>query len=160
MRIYREALESKAVWILVIEDDARSVGNGFLSGKADEILAKDQIEEIRFVNLSESITPEELGVAGILQTSIDEKGDHDHSLATCSRPITNTVCANVFSRGFVNALVTNIESHGLSPVIPIDWRLNRMIMDEWSTGKLDSTSCSWVVPGIFLQGSMHSLKDA
>jgi hypothetical protein len=73
-----------------------------------------------------------------------------------SRPITNTVCANLVRSDFAGRLAAGIRQRGLIPVAPIDWRVNEVVMDLFDSGELDATSCLWVSPGLFVQRSMHA----
>ncbi len=155
LRVYRAALQSDAVGVLVIEDDARLIDGEAPFEVLQLLLSTLQADKSEFVNLSESISQAELGVSGILGAPKFPEGFEGIAIIACSRPVTNTVCANLFSRRFVEMLVSDIEKRGLFPVIPIDWRLNRMIMEEWKSGGLNSTICTWTTPGIFVQGSMH-----
>ena len=156
LRVYRAALESHAGAILVIEDDARirDHSNAFTVLKA--LLDRLRVNNPEFVNLSESLSLQELGVSGIVGQPESCEGVFDAQVCRCLRPVTNTVCAVLFSRSCVEQLVADIDRRELWPVIPIDWRLNRMILDGWKSGDLNSTSCTWISPGIFVQGSMHN----
>jgi hypothetical protein len=160
LRVYRAALESHAGAILVIEDDAwiRDDSNAFAVLKT--LLYRLRVNDPEFVNLSESLSLQELGVSEIVgqpEACDDLVGAQ---VCSCLRPVTNTVCAVLFSRSCVELLIADIDRRKWWPVIPIDWRLNRMILDGWKSGTLDAMSCSWVTPGIFLQGSMHSQVSA
>lgn len=155
LRVYKSVLQSDASSALVIEDDARLTGHETAFAVLTSVLARLDPHTPGLVNLSESISHTELGVSEILGQPEAIDGIEGIGVSTCSRPVTNTVCANLFSRRFLELLVASMEKHGLRPVIPIDWRLNRMIMDEWESGRLDSTSCTWIIPGVFVQGSMH-----
>ena len=44
----------------------------------------------------------------------------------------------------------------MTPVAPIDWKLNRALMELWRDGALGPSDCWWVEPGPIVQRSMHS----
>jgi hypothetical protein len=155
LRVYRAALQSKATGVLVIEDDAQQTGGDEAMDVLAYLLSRLEMVRPELVNLSESISMTALGVSGIVAEKTVFEGIDGMGLCSCTRPVTNTVCANLFNRRFIELLVSDIDKRDLWPVIPIDWRLNRMILDEWNAGTLDASSCSWVSPGIFIQGSMH-----
>lgn len=155
LRVYEEALESGRGAILVIEDDARAVDSELVPRLLLQLLARNNSSEARFVNLSESIDNQSLGVVGIL----GESDPYDPSVVTCSRPVTNTVCANLFNREFLEQMYVDIVNRGLTPVIPIDWRVNRFIMSAWKSGLINERTCVWVAPGVFVQGSMHEVGE-
>lgn len=155
LRVYRAALQTNAIGTLVMEDDATQTHGEVTIATLSVLLSKLEMNRPTLVNLSESISMAELGVSGIVSEPKPLSGVKGIEICSCVRPVTNTVCANLLSRRFVELLVADIDKRGLFPVIPIDWRLNRMILEAWKSGSLDSTSCSWIRPGIFLQGSMH-----
>jgi hypothetical protein len=152
LRVYKEALDSGCESIVVIEDDARALDPETVSLTLLDLIRRNTCGEASFINLSESISKEALGVVGILGDSDPDQP----SVTTCSRPVTNTVCANLFNREFVLELFRDMMNRGLTPVIPIDWRVNRFIMRAWKMGFLNGHTCTWVEPGVFIQGSMHA----
>ncbi len=154
LRVYKEGLESGCESIVVIEDDARAVDPETVSLTLLDLIRRNTCTEARFVNLSESISKEVLGVVGIL----GESNPDQPWVVTCSRPVTNTVCANLFNREFVLGLFSDMMKRGLTPVIPIDWRVNRFILNSWKMGLANERTCTWVAPGIFIQGSMHATE--
>lgn len=156
LRAYEAALQTDAEAILVIEDDARMSDVAIAGEALERLLPLIAVSDPRFANLSESLSWAELGVTGIVGSPLRGVTHDAVQILSCSRPVTNTVCANLFSRSFVEMLREDIIDHGLSPIIPIDWRVNRMIMRAWKSGQLDDRACVWVSPGIFVQGSMHS----
>ena len=153
LRVLKEGMASKADWILVVEDDGK-VGKVQLVAEKISALIKalDDDEVDIFVNLSESIDHSELGAQEILARAKESLFLSDGAkVVHVTPPISNTVCANLYSRRFAIRFAEAIESQGILPSIPIDWRLNRVIMD--SVG--NDIKSFWVIPGIFIQGSMH-----
>jgi hypothetical protein len=73
-----------------------------------------------------------------------------------SRPITNTVCAILYSREFLTTLVQELEALPMEPVLSIDWKLNVALMNLFESNKLDGFECWWVEPAPIKQMSMHS----
>jgi hypothetical protein len=107
--------------------------------------------------MSESIGLRELGVEGILAPApeLDHAAMSGRALWRASRPITNTVCANLYRRGLLAMVREEIGRQGLVPVAPIDWRLNEALMSLFEKGAVDSETCLWLRPGVFVQRSMH-----
>jgi len=157
LRLMAEADAYSSEWTLILEDDA---------GVADLALAARQLAwltaalsdtYVDFASLSESLSLDELGVAELLQPAGDIPVPTNLGLVLmrATRPITNTVCATLYRTSYLRKLRASILRSGLSPVAPIDWRVNEAIMDLVDQGELDEQSCVWVKPGIFLQRSMH-----
>lgn len=153
LRVLREGINSGADWILVIEDDGVAENISRVAENLAVLIPLIDSEKTdTLVNLSESISDAELGVDAIMA-----RARQAHSFANggkvvqVSPPISNTVCANVYSRGFAARFAMGIEEQGIFPSIPIDWRLNRFLMDPAAT----DIECFWIIPGMFIQGSMH-----
>ena len=153
LRILDEGIASGADWILVIEDDASYRDVHGIAEKIQKIYShlSDGGREV-FLNLSESIGTEELRVDQLLANSSAELTlSGGTKLLKISPPVSNTVCANMYSRSFAITFAEAIRSQGVLPSIPIDWRLNQLILSQ-DPSFID---CFWLVPGAFIQGSMH-----
>jgi hypothetical protein len=152
LRVLDAGVTSGAPWVLVLEDDARVDDLALAASRVVEIMRFVQRAPVQFVCLSESIGLGELGVDGLLSAA----PSGPDWLLPASRPITNTVCANLYRSSFAARVAAGIRDRGLLPVTPIDWRLNEQVMDMHDDGELGPDSCLWARPGLFLQGSMHS----
>jgi hypothetical protein len=153
LRILREGEIAGADWILILEDDAlapsveEAASAVFTTVSTLDPLARS------FVNLSESFSTGSLGVQGIVENSkLVGVVNTNSELVEMPRPITNTVCANLYSSTFAGLFRQSIEANGLLPSLPIDWRLNKLIVEQ----PQQSIHCYWIQPGIFWQGSMQT----
>ena len=150
LRVWRHALATGASAALVIEDDAQ-----LLDERVGEFLAallpyiKDRSV---LVNCSRSIAADDLGVAEILREATTKLQLQEVRVTQTDRAITNTVCANLYSREFLARLVAFIDRRGLIPVVPIDWRVNEFLLHN------PEMKTWWVDPAPFVQGSMHELN--
>jgi hypothetical protein len=158
LRILREGINSQADWILVIEDDGVA---GNISLVAENLSAVIPLFGIgksgTLINLSQSICDAELGVGAIMANASEVHSfGGGGKVFQVSPAISNTVCANLYSLGFARKFASAIEGQKVLPSIPIDWRLNRLLMDAVAT----NIECYWVVPGMFVQGSMHENTEA
>jgi hypothetical protein len=154
LRTLESAVASGSEWVLVLEDDAR-VDDA--DAAADDLLAVVETltpTPVAFASLSESISLDRLGVEAMIGGPVASDGPP--WLVRTSRPITNTVCANVYRASFAAELAAGIRARGLTPVAPIDWRLNEQIMRMMAGGRLGPDSCAWAIPGLFRQASMHA----
>jgi hypothetical protein len=148
-RILEQGIKLGARSILILEDDASPLPNSRVSD-LKMIIESAQQNHVDFVNLSESISARNLGVKQILSRSLRQMHLESGDVVAVDVPITNTVCANLYSSKFADLYLGYLSNDHLIPVKPIDWRLNEVMMDN------PKTSCWWVVPGLFVQRSMLS----
>ncbi len=148
-RILEEGLKSGAPVIVVLEDDASPLNSQQVQVFAGVIrLALNQ--DVDFINLSESISVHDLGITGILDRGKSISTEYENQVIALDTPVTNTVCANIYGSNFATLFTSYLSEDRLTPVIPIDWRLNQVMLDH------PDTRCWWVRPGLFLQRSMHA----
>jgi len=154
LRLLKEGVASGADWVLIIEDDARFGDTVTTAGMLRTVIEfLDGQSSHVFINLSESIDAVELRVDGIVSGGNSVLTlTNESELLGISPAISNTVCANMYSHHFAREFASAIEVQGILPSIPIDWRLNQLIMETKAT----PVECFWIKPGLFLQGSMHS----
>ena len=131
LRIMREAVESGARWVVLLEDDASSTD---ATARAHELAAFIQAADTRSqpltINLSESFTPEQLGIEHLL-TQINPSSNPaglPWRLFSAQRPVTNTVCAVLYRGDFLARLLATLDEIPVSPVIPIDFKVNEAMM--------------------------------
>ena len=153
LRVLREGVASDADWLLIIEDDAQfldPVRTAGVLGAVFKFLGHPA--RSIFVNISESIDPVGLKVEGIVSAGNPVLAlSNGSELLEISPAISNTVCANMYSLDFAREFASAIDVQGILPSVPIDWRLNQLIMEA----RVTPVECFWVKPGLFLQGSMH-----
>ncbi len=153
--LMRSGARSGAPWILIAEDDAATRDPADCAAGLAVIMA-DAPPEVAFVNVSESFPLEELGIVPLLtQAGRDWTGPVQRTILTASRPITNTVCAILYRREFVIDLLNWFDHQPLTPVVPIDWKLNRALMEMHAAGRLGPGSCWIVSPAPIDQLSMR-----
>ena len=154
LRVLNEGVASGANWVIIIEDDAQFADPVRTSSVLATVLEfLGQPTRSIFVNLSESINTVELRVDGIVSGGNPVLAlTNESNLLEIFPAISNTVCANMYSLDFASEFARAIEVQGILPSVPIDWRLNQLIME----GRETPVECYWVIPGLFLQGSMHA----
>ena len=156
LRVMDAAAAAEAAWTLVLEDDAQAADVAACAASLAAVIDSVDDTPVQFVNLSESLPLDRLGVDGLLSES--GLAGSPAGLVAALRPVTNTVCANLYRMSFLTEVAAGIRDRGLVPVAPIDWRVNEQIMRMWNEGTVDAHSCAWTRPGLFLQGSMHAAK--
>lgn len=160
LRVFDEAVECGASWVLVLEDDAWATSPEVAGHALVALIDLIDDRDVQFASLSTSLSHEQLGVTQLLheQESLDLADGRRLTILRADRPVTNTVCATLYRTSFAAEVAARIRSRGLVPVVPIDWRLNEALLDMWVVGRVGPESCVWVEPGIFVQRSMHSAK--
>jgi hypothetical protein len=153
LRVLKMGVASDADWVLIIEDDAQFSDPVKTAGVLRTVIEfLGHPARSIFVNLSESIDIVELRVDGIISGGNSVLSLLNGSeLLEISPAISNTACANMYSLDFASEFARAIEVQGILPSVPIDWRLNQLIMEA----RVTPVECYWVKPGLFLQGSMH-----
>ncbi len=153
LRVLRAGINSGADWILVLEDDGVVENLSEVAANLEATISFAETDKSdTFMNLSQSMSEGELGIEAIMSRAKEVFSFPDGGkIVQISTPISNTVCANLYSRTFAARFADAIESLGILPSIPIDWRLNKLVMNSTMT----DTRCYWVIPGMFIQESMH-----
>lgn len=142
--LMRAGVASTAPWVLILEDDAASAdvvdcATGMLG------LMQQGPRQPAFVNLSKSFSNADLGIAHLLSRSEAAwEGVQRRSVLSAERPVTNTVCAILYRTSFVETLLATMDALPAEPVVPIDWKLNRALMNLFHTGALGPGDC-WLV---------------
>jgi hypothetical protein len=155
-KLMKEGLDSGAEWVLILEDDAATAELEDLAQGLMGIFSHDS--HISFVNLSRSFELTDLGIDHLLHSDSDKKwaGTATRQMLFADRPATNTVCAILYHRNFLESLINEFELIPSEPVVPIDWRLNQALMNLWNKDLIGSGDCWFVEPAPIDQLSMRS----
>jgi len=159
--LWQEGLDSGADWILILEDDAHCSDPADLArGIAALVNVAMAGQKVSYINLSASFTSTQLGVKHLLKVSTTFKwqGLAQRVVFTCTKPVTNTVCALMYSRHYLYEFVPVWDSLPMSPVLPIDWKMNQAIMTMQADPRSDLGETLWIEPAPILQRSMHMVK--
>ena len=147
LRVWRHALATGASAALAIEDDAQLVDEHL--GEFLASLLPHVEDQSVLVNCSRSIAVDDLGITEILREAATTLQLSEVRVTETNRAITNTVCANAYSRELIGGLVEQITPDSLIPVHPIDWRVNQYLLENQEVRGL------WVSPAPFIQMSMR-----
>jgi hypothetical protein len=154
--LLQRGLSHGADWILVLEDDAATAD---LEDCADGLAALMATAGAQpaYLNVSRSFTPEELGIAHLLQPESVHAwaGVVPRTIMSASKPVTNTVCAIAYRAEFAARLLERWETMPVVPVVPIDWKLNEVLMSMHHDGELGPSDCWLVEPAPIDQMSMR-----
>ncbi len=144
-------------WALILEDDA--VADAVSTGSILDTLMQEAAvnKQPLFVNVSRSFGEDRLRVDKHL-TDIGglPNADSQTRVLAATQPFTNTVCAVLYRGSFLPSLVSAIKEIPMSPVIPIDWKLNMALLNLNDADALASQDCWALSPAPITQGSMHT----
>jgi hypothetical protein len=160
LNLMRQGLASGAPWVLILEDDAfASKVSDLSSGLLGVIGAAESSGTVGYVNLSESFTARHLGIEHLLEpTAVTWTGSISRAIVSVRKPVTNTVCAILYSSTFLAKVVEAMESLSMDPVVPIDWKLNMALMALFEGGEAPAGTCWLVEPAPIAQMSMRSAE--
>jgi hypothetical protein len=131
LALMASAVKSGAPWVLILEDDAKATDVEAFARDLLLLIRADEsgLRELSMIHLSESFTPNEFGISHLLER-IDQKSLPEQWTVFSSRKhLTNTVCAVLYRGEFLDALLTELQAIPLSPVIPIDFKINHALMN-------------------------------
>ncbi|NKB92086.1 MAG: hypothetical protein GKR85_07380 [Candidatus Nanopelagicales bacterium] len=153
LEIMTASLATGADFTLIIEDDAHCPDIQALAGDLHDLMMRTEAPYMSHV--STSFSPEQLGIDSLVsgEESRWSNGGHEFRLL---RPVTNTVCATMYRQDFLLNLHQRWRAEKLVPVIPVDWRLNALLMDMYATGDLPKGYATVVFPSPIIQRSLHS----
>lgn len=127
MALFHSAQASGAAWSLILEDDAGTNDTAAFSEQLLNFLeAMEGSKSPGMACLSESFSMESLGVAHLLRKV--EAPQLPWTMFSSVRPVSNTVCATLYSSTFLKALNAELSAIPMTPVVPIDFKLNEALM--------------------------------
>lgn len=154
VRLLEQGLSSGAPWIVILEDD------GFCDDVHDLAAGLAALFPLAdspvMVNLSESFSVADLGIAHLLSPANDVTwtGTQVRAVLESTKPVTNTVCAIAYTRSALERILAALREVPEQPVLPIDWKLNSALMAT-DRRKLDPPlRCLLVEPAPIVQMSM------
>ena len=153
LTLLQEGEGSEADWVLILEDDAINPDVPGFSRELDRHLRLwDGQAQPSYVNFSKSFSLERLKHG----RSFKHEGlwSHDSHILSSTVPFTNTVCAVLYRREFLQELNRELKAIPLEPVVPIDWKINLALMSLSGKGLIAKGDCYTVDPAPILQGSM------
>jgi len=155
--LMRAGLASGAKWVLILEDDAFAPDPADCAQGLLHVMHECP-EAVDYVNVSQSFSNAELGIEHLLTpVSVPSwAGSVSRRVLSASLPVTNTVCAILYRRDFLVELVATMDALPMTPVVPIDWKLNIALMQLFESGRLRDGSCLLVEPAPIDQMSMRT----
>ncbi len=158
LSLLRQASQAGCDWALIVEDDATADAQ-HTAELIDALItgtSQGPNQQPLYVNVSRSFSESELGLNGHLRDIGGLPMNQDQTrIMESDRPITNTVCAVLYRGTFLPDLVRVLSQIPLSPVIPIDWKLNEALMQLSAQGNIGAGDCWTLSPAPIIQASMH-----
>ena len=154
------SIGADAEWTLILEDDAQCSNIPDLAHGLQGII--DRGNSPCMVNLSHSFSAQELRVDHLLYLHEAHPwlGSEARLILATRKPISNTVCAVLYRRDFLQALTTEFSTLPVVPVAPIDWKLNQALMNLFDHRQVGDGDCWWVQPAPITQESMHRTESS
>lgn len=153
MSLMRAGAAHGSQWILILEDDARAPDHRHLAHEFNENLGSwNTSTQPSYVNVSQSFALDALKIDRAL--TVVGPWSPVSKVLSSSIPFTNTVCAVLYRREFLQTLIEEMEGIPLQPIIPIDWKLNLALMRLYTKGLIRPGDCYTVDPAPIVQGSM------
>ncbi len=153
LELISASLSTGADFILIVEDDADCSDIRALARDLHSLLTRPSAPYMAHV--STSFSPKELGIES-LADSVARQWSNGGKEFRLKRPVTNTVCATVYRQDLLIGLHELWRAEPLLPVIPVDWRLNALLMRMHAKGLLPEGYSSLVYPSPIIQRSLHS----
>lgn len=154
LHLMQAAVGCRSTWALIVEDDARVADpEGFAEPLASFVDRYTSADQPLYVNVSQSFA-DPLGISQHLHP-IGGWNDATAEMAA-DRALTNTVCAVLYRTRFLETLIATLREIPVSPVLPIDWKLNEALLTLTRQGAVGPGDCWFLMPGPITQGSMHS----
>ena len=152
--LWKKAVKSNAEMVLILEDDAHSGDvEDFVIGLKGWLGTGLQPA---FINVSSSFGLNQLEASDLLKPdpSLTWSGTAQRTVLRARKPVTNTVCAVLYGRDFLREFVDRWEAAPTSPVLPIDWKMNMILMDMFTAGTFTEHPVWWLEPAPIQQRSM------
>lgn len=157
LSLMQKALKASASWAIIIEDDTACDNIEDLVAGILGII--ESSHKPSYINLSRPFTPEEIKVDKLLAIDpyLEWHGAEPRSILRATLPITNTVCAVAYEANFLRDVLTIMEDMGPLPVLPIDWKLNMVLIRLGQSKALLERyrGCLFVEPGPLIQRPLH-----
>lgn len=152
LELMSATLAADAEFTLILEDDADCSNIAALARDLHLLLTRRSAPYMSHV--STSFSPKELGIESLVD-SVERQWSDGGKELRLKRPVTNTVCATVYRRDFLVDLHALWRAEPLLPVIPVDWRLNFLLMRMHAEELLPEGHSSLVYPSPIIQRSLH-----
>lgn len=153
LHLLHRARDLKATWAVIVEDDAHLADPAAFATSLASFVRDTPSQQPAYMNISRSFSHQRLDIAHHL-TPVGQ-WDADTAVMESDIPLTNTVCAILYRGTFLDTLVPALDRIPVSPVLPIDWKLNQALLDLVAEGSLGPGDCAFLEPAPVIQGSMH-----
>lgn len=155
LHLMARAVDLNSDWALIVEDDAGvDDAEAFSDALAEFLWRQDASQQPLFVNVSRSFTESRLRIDAHLRDVGEWRDGTGTRILSAERPVTNTVCAILYRTAFLRSLLDTLNGIPLSPVLPIDWKLNEAILRLVANDRLGEGDCWFLAPGPVVQRSM------
>lgn len=154
LNLMQAAVDCRSTWALILEDDAWVADHlEFAEALASFVETHTSTDKPLYVNVSHSFA-DPLGISRHLHPVGAWNGSTTEMES--DRALTNTVCAVLYRTAFLETLLATLQEIPVSPVLPIDWKLNEALLALTARRTVGPGDCWFLTPGPIMQGSMHT----
>ncbi len=153
VELMKQAVAQDAEFALILEDDAESSSVCDLASDIAELISRE--DSPFMAQISSSFSPRMLGIQKLLG-AVERQWSNGGQEFRLLKPATNTVCATIYRRDFLTTLLHAWSHQQAIPIVPVDWRLNEILIALESAQQLPRGYSSIVFPGPIVQQSLES----
>lgn len=147
---WRIFVESGADELLVVESDATMQAD---SAPAIRTLLDSSpgADGLRYVNLAGGLAQDDIAIAHLVAS-------HVPGAIVFAKPVTNTSCAYLVNRPFVDAMLAFVDRTPTATSLGIDWLFNAFFLDSDRRGR--AIACIHADPPALLHGSIAGVTTS
>lgn len=153
VELMNQAVAQDAEFSLILEDDAASSSVHDLASDITELIRRK--DSPFMAQISSSFSPRTLGIQNLIG-AVERQWSNGGQEFRLLKPATNTVCATIYRRDFLTTLLDAWSHQQHIPIVPVDWRLNEILIALESARQLPKGYSSIVFPGPIVQQSLGS----
>ena len=138
--------------LLVLESDA---GQTDRTRPTVDHLLDDPADAPRYINLAGGLHTDAIGITHLQ----DHTKMHNHQLRRYRKPVTNTSCAYLVNRQFVDVALNHLENWPEDAHLGIDWLFNAIFLDRAQTREA-VIECWHAEPPVIVHGSVAGVTKS
>ncbi len=151
--LMHRALLSKCDFAIILEDDAIESASFPLKTLLESLTDIFSEDYPNILSISESFNFQKLGISNLITGYSPLKGGK-HKVFYFRYPVTNTVCAMVYTKTSLDFLIKGLTALRPYSLIPIDHKINVILSDNIKRGVIAKNCLAYLSPGAFIQGSI------
>ena len=155
--LMQRAFLSKCDLAIILEDDSIESPSFPISTLVETLTEIFSGDYPNILSISESFSFRQLGISNLITGSVPINGSI-RNIFYFRYPVTNTVCAMVYTKASLNILIQGLAVLRAHPLIPIDHKLNFILSDNVKREVISKNFLAHLSPGVLVQGSIHDIQ--